>query len=579
MAYSLRDVIEGNPFDAAQNAALGATGKYPAQPMPSDAPVGSQGAFPPAPAPSAQQAAPVDPTSQMSSGRPNPFNPGSLMWFMTGGMKAPTQGEYQFNLENNAKQSQMNKIGQARQQAFATLGKLMDQPGMTTQKAFLTFLNTPEGADFITKDPNPQEAIQQFMKVAAVDPIKAARQEAFGALGGDPMAAAAPGGMGGTPAGMGGTAPVSPVQTASLPNAQPPQVQGPVPPGGQPLNPPAAQTPAANPVAGANPNAVAMAGSRPNVAPAALDPQSYIKAAQKLSAAGDMEGAQRAIDLAKETLAFQQYNNPSPSDTEKNYNRTVAQDIAAGNVPKTLEQYQVELAQAGRNQNNINTVEGADAAQAKARITVDTKATEDAQKEAASARQGIALLGEAQRLQSSPAGIPGGWAGKAAPVLAQGMSALGMDVPENLSNAEALNTITRRLVSGVRQPGSTSDFEQRLYASAVPNLMQSNEGRQKIMDINKRLFQQQIDVYNVYRDNIGAKDLSEKLQSVYDKPMLTDADKKYLTDNGGSANPPAAGGNGAANNGPVTIKDAAGYNALQSGTTYIDPNGVQRMKK
>jgi hypothetical protein len=185
----------------------------------------------------------------------------------------------------------------------------------------------------------------------------------------------------------------------------------------------------------------------------------------------------------------------------------------------------------------INTAEGMDAAQTRARIAIDTKAAEEIGTQAMAARRTLPLLDEVIRLAPL---TPGGWGGPLAAQTAKAFSAAGIPVPEGASNAEVLQSISQRLIPIVREPGATAASEMDAYLRAVPGLMQSQEGRVKVAEMTKRMANRAIDIAKVYRSNVGSPDLFDKLAAL-DKPLFTEDQRAALQTAGG-----AASGTGAA---------------------------------
>lgn len=198
----------------------------------------------------------------------------------------------------------------------------------------------------------------------------------------------------------------------------------------------------------------------------------------------------------------------------------------------------------------INTAEGQDAAQMKARIAIDTHAIQDLSKKAVAGRSAIPLLDQVFRLADK---TPGGWAGQASPVIARAMSGMGLPVSEGMSNAELLNSVSRQFIPSVRDPGSTSNYEQQLYQTAVPGLAQSVEGRQKIARMFKAQIERNNDILQIYRQNVGSPDLDKKLAELDNKPMFAPEDRKVLEQVAGTN----AGGASAAQASPGSISEGA----------------------
>src|SRR5688572_14330582 len=86
------------------------------------------------------QAAPM-PAQQSQSRRFNPYRPGSIMWGLTG-PGLPTREE-----------ARIQEVGEARGRAYQKLTELVSQ-GMPMQQAVVQFIQTPEGVDFVSTDPD-----------------------------------------------------------------------------------------------------------------------------------------------------------------------------------------------------------------------------------------------------------------------------------------------------------------------------------------------------------------------------------------------------------------------------------------
>jgi len=158
------------------------------------------------------------------------------------------------------------------------------------------------------------------------------------------------------------------------------------------------------------------------------------------------------------------------------------------------------------------------------RVKTDTEVATELTKNSAQIRTTLPILQQVAELARS---APGGQAGVIAAKLAPIMSALGMKVPDNISDAEALNATVFRLLPLVRQPGQVSNYEQQSYLSALPGLASSKEGRAKAIDMMLKLANRGIAVADLYRDNIGAADLNKKLAAL-DTPVFTKDEKAEL---------------------------------------------------
>lgn len=447
-------------------------------------PMGDPSYFPPAPAAPGQQAMP---SSRLPPPREIRYNPltdpegplarrtvlGAL--FATG----PTRAEYYDSLEQQRKR----QAGEARGRAYQKLSALV-QEGLPPQQAFLTFLNTPEGMDFVISDPDPQEAVKQFMQLATPDPIVAARQAAFGGVGEAPQV--------GAPAQQNEAVadPNAYVDPAvSAPNAQPQT------PGGEPMP------------AGPKVGEVDMA----QLPPEYRDQTKLRDGAFKLLVAGDEEGARLALTLAEQLDKQAEANRPPTTDELKEYDRYAAQEKAAGREPMPWLDYKVKVASAG------SAKEDPELALRKARMDVDKDAAKAAAEAAVSITRALPALEEVERIAGT---TQGGYKGALIPYLNRIATSFGIETPDNWSDAEAINAISMQLVPLVRQPGQVSNYEQQTYMQAVPSLLQSPEGRQKIIKIMKKQAKRAQEIAKVYRENLGAADLYDKIAAL-DKPMFT----------------------------------------------------------
>lgn len=195
----------------------------------------------------------------------------------------------------------------------------------------------------------------------------------------------------------------------------------------------------------------------------------------------------------------------------------------------------------------INTAEGNEAASQKARIAIDTHAVADLSKKVAAGRAALPLLDRAIALAAK---TPEGWAGAASPTIARALSGLGFEVPDGISNAELLNSMTRQLIPAIRDPGSTSNYEQSIYTAALPSLNQSADGRIKIARMMKAQLQRNAEVMAIYRANIGSVDLDKKLAELDAKPLFAAEDRKELERIAGAGSGNDAGGGGQAGGNP-----------------------------
>lgn len=189
----------------------------------------------------------------------------------------------------------------------------------------------------------------------------------------------------------------------------------------------------------------------------------------------------------------------------------------------------------------INTAEGLEGAQMKARIDVDKAAIGEHAKKVIAGRSALPILDQIVSIANK---TPGGWAGAASPTLAKAISGLGIPVPEGISNAELMISLNRQLVPGVRDPGAASNLEQNMYMQALPALSQSPEARLKIAGMMRSMLERNAEILKVYRANLGSPDLDKKLSELDNKPLFAPEDRKLIERfaGGGVGTANAAGG-------------------------------------
>jgi hypothetical protein len=276
----------------------------------------------------------------------------------------------------------------------------------------------------------------------------------------------------------------------------------------------------------------------------------------------ERRGLKAASEVMKDEIKFL-YDQAKPSDVER-------QLIAAGVPPgsrqwedalrrnvddkrptdiQTYEyardnpdflKYQKEQNEAKSTKLNVNTAEGFATEQKKAKMKLDLEMAQDIGKQALAGRRLLPLLNEVERLADK---TPAGWAGPVAAEAAKAFAAVGIEVPQGWSNAELLQSISQRLVPIVREPGPTSEKELKIYVKAVPGLMQSADGRKKVVVMTRAIVERANDIAKVYRQNLGADDLHDKLAAL-DKPIIPDAIRDDIErlggESAGAAIPPGA---------------------------------------
>ena len=213
--------------------------------------------------------------------------------------------------------------------------------------------------------------------------------------------------------------------------------------------------------------------------------------------------AMAAIDAAK------------PTGDIKEYEYYRKQELAAGQIPDPFQKWDASRRKASAT--TINTAEGFDAAQTKARVGVDAKIAQDLAEQAITGRRLMPVLDELAYLADK---TPEGWKGPLAITTGRTLAGFGIAVPPGASNAEAFQALAQRLVPVVREPGATSQGEMNLYLNAGPSLAGTADGRRLIIDINRSMIQRSQEIAKVYRENIGKPDLYEKLAEL-DKPLFS----------------------------------------------------------
>jgi len=161
----------------------------------------------------------------------------------------------------------------------------------------------------------------------------------------------------------------------------------------------------------------------------------------------------------------------------------------------------------------------------KTKLAADKVVYDKAAEGALNARKAIPVLSEMMRLNDK---VPDGWLSQAAPGYAKFATTIGINVPEGVSNAELFTSMARQLIPAIRDPGSTSNFEQQMYMQALPSASQSPDGRLKIASMLKAQMTRQTEIADVMREYMGRPQLSQKLQELDNKPMFSPQDRQWL---------------------------------------------------
>jgi hypothetical protein len=160
-----------------------------------------------------------------------------------------------------------------------------------------------------------------------------------------------------------------------------------------------------------------------------------------------------------------------------------------------------------------------------ARISLDLKAAEPIAAQAAAGIEAKPLLDEVVRIAYQ---TPEGMAGEGSAAAGKLMAAFGFSPTARMSNAELLSGMQQRLIGPIREPGTSSDRDVTRYLIATPGLMSTGDGRVKMAEMTKALIDRNIELAEVYRSNLGAPDLTQKLRAVHNKPLFSDEQRAAI---------------------------------------------------
>lgn len=165
------------------------------------------------------------------------------------------------------------------------------------------------------------------------------------------------------------------------------------------------------------------------------------------------------------------------------------------------------------------------------------------------------------------------------------------------SVADGINALTNRLAPALRQPGSgsQSDAELRGFLQSLPNLANLPNGNQLISSSLRRaaaIEEERAQVAELYiSGRIPQQEAWEKMREINSRSIFNSKEEADLVKSLGG-NPNAARGR-ATNQGmtpeqaaqerqrmgmPPQIRSLAERDKLPSGSRYLDPNGVERIK-
>lgn len=310
-----------------------------------------------------------------------------------------------------------------------------------------------------------------------------------------------------------------------------------------------------------------------------MSPDRYMKAAERLAAVGDTEGANIALKLAEEARQAAAIKDPPTTDELKEYEVYRKQEKEAGRDPMTWMDYKSALLK----KSNPNNPEAAkDAQKFASRLKVDEDQAKAAGEIALKAQNALPALRQIEQMGDK---VSGGYKGMMLPYLSRVAATFGMEIKPEWSDAEILNALTQQLMPLVRQPGAVSDYEQKRYEAALPGLMQSKEGRMKMAKALRRQLERTQLIAKTYRESLGEPDLYDKLAAL-DTPMFDEAElkefdeiasgKKKLVDapENGTARIDLSNPGG----GLPTISTPEEWEALEPGQKYLNPDGKPKVR-
>jgi hypothetical protein len=111
-----------------------------------------------------------------------------------------------------------------------------------------------------------------------------------------------------------------------------------------------------------------------------------------------------------------------------------------------------------------------------------------------------------------------------------------------------------------------SDAEMALYLQAAPNLGDSKQANKAKIELFQALMRRAGDIVRVYRENLGAEDLQEKLSKLDETPVFTSEQRAQLQGAAASANKPLSM--------PFTAAGTVDEKRLEKGKQYDWGEGI-----
>ena len=186
-------------------------------------------------------------------------------------------------------------------------------------------------------------------------------------------------------------------------------------------------------------------------------------------------------------------------------------------------------------------------------------------KDSAKARQQMNQIDQLETLMNGMGG------GKLTPTgfeIARYAKSLGLDISDNLGNADAAATILNKMALDLRStaegsgmPGSLSDSDREFLRSMTPGLEKSPEGRAKLFSYYRKVYGRQIEVG---RKAIEYKKRNGKLDEGFYTELDDYSQKNPLFQQQTSI---------------ATVNSKADYDKVKSGETYVDGRTGKKMVK
>lgn len=245
------------------------------------------------------------------------------------------------------------------------------------------------------------------------------------------------------------------------------------------------------------------------------------------------------------------------TDDIREYNLYVDQAKAAGISPKSFNDWQIELKQAGSSKVNVNTGDSADAAYGKKAAEKQAETHAALTADYGPATTDLANVQELRyALKDNPGGLVSGLQSMA--------SKYGIKLGKNAGKVEYAQATINKLIPTQRPAGSgsMSDKDVEMFRASLPQLMNTAEGNNLILNTMEALAQ-----YRVEQAKIAAKGQNGELsrEEVQKQLMsLPDPMEGYRSFRDGGT--------------IVEVKSQSQFESLPSGTRFKLPNGFTGVK-